>query len=400
MSSDIDLMPWFEKYVAPGATFNYCPLSVGMFDPKYYPNCVAAKGKAAYLAYVQPNLFSEKVHFYDTTMTEWVYLVSEDGKEVHARYNVSGILDGRRLPPAIDQVMAWKFDDSGLIYDTTLLTDTLFWNMFSRMSMGVQLAEAQKPASGGVSDHGLYSPLDDTISWADYVIYYNCLTVGFAGFAAGTIFMATQLQSASQKFRTALVVALLVDFILACQYAAGLASWTQAVAVSGFTVTVTGRPFMFNWLYSDLLGMPLSLVSLVLVMQLPVRETLIKSGALTVATVAMILFAFYGDTSTISLAIGVVFFGYILYELVLGLEETTRKQPANAASLVRFTRWFIALTWSAYPFVAVLPMIGTGTATAMKVAYTVLDLLMKAGSGILIWSITVCKTEVDGALLG
>merc|ERR1712023_416671 len=123
-----------------------------------------------------------------------------------------------------------------------------------------------------------------------------------------------------------------------------------------YTPELTHRPFMFDWLFSDLIGMPLSLIALLSVMELPLVETAKKSASLSVATVAMVLFAFFGDTNTGSLCIGIACFGYILYELVLGLADGASKQTPDAQGLVTFTRWFIVATWGAYPFVAVLPM--------------------------------------------
>ena len=145
-----------------------------------------------------------------------------------------------------------------------------------------------------------------------------------------------------------------------------------------YFVQVTHRPFMFNWLYSDIIGMPLSIVTLLLVMDLQTSVLVFKGPALSASTIAMVLFAFFGDVYSISLLAGVLLFMYILYELIIGLEEANAKQDPRAKNAVLATRWFVVITWAAYPFVAVLPMIGLGSAMGMKVAYTILDLLMKA----------------------
>jgi bacteriorhodopsin len=413
LSSDLDLMWWFHKYLAPDATFEFCPLSASFMDPRYYPNCVAARGKEEYLNYVRSNLYSKLVHFSQSTMTNWSYAVSEDGREVHARYNVSGLLENCRMPPRVDQLMAWKFNDEGLITDTALLTDTLFFHSFSRMALEGKCREAEMRAGVdgaaiapvSLADHGLYSPLEESVTWSIYVTYYNCLSVGFAGFASTVIFIWLQLPAVGKKYRTALIVALLVNFVAACEYAVAFASWSDAVVArnqgeGNYVVQVTHRPFMFNWLYSDLMGMPLSVVALLLVMDLEPGFLLSKAVALSVATIAMVLFALYGDVHSVSLFIGVVCFVYILYELVIGLENATAKQPPRAKNAVRVVRWFMVVTWTAYPCVAVLPMIGTGSAVDMKVAYTALDLLMKAVMACMIWGVAVLKSDKDGSLLG
>jgi len=412
LSSDIDLMPWFEKYLAPDTTFEFCPLSVGISDHTDYPNCVAAEGKEAYIQYVHHNLFSKRVHFSHTSMTEWMYAISEDGKEVHARYNVSGQLENCKLPPRIDQLMAWKFNDGGLITNTALLTDTLFLNKFSHMALEGKCHEAMM--SAGVEglavapvslvDHGLYSPLEGSISWSMYITYYNCLSVGFVGFACAAIFIWLQLPAVGKKYRTALIMTILVNLVAACEYAVAFASWNDAVMVGNqgegdYFVQVTHRPFMFNWLYSDIIGMPLSIVTLLLVMDLETSVLVFKGPALSASTIAMVLFAFFGDVYSISLLAGVLLFMYILYELIIGLEEANAKQDPRAKNAVLATRWFVVITWAAYPFVAVLPMIGLGSAMGMKVAYTILDLLMKAVMACLVWGVAALKSDSNGSLL-
>merc|ERR1719506_984173 len=71
------------------------------------------------------------------------------------------------MPPVVDQLMAFKFDDQGLIQDATLVIDTLFWNHFDYMAMDGKCAEAQARAGGGKAMSA--PPPTNIFHAADYV---------------------------------------------------------------------------------------------------------------------------------------------------------------------------------------------------------------------------------------
>lgn len=244
--------------------------------------------------------------------------------------------------------------------------------------------------------------MGSTLTFGQYTVYWNTLSVGIFCFASMTVFIYSQLHAVSSAYKTAVVVAGLAPLISAIEFCMSLCSFNMAVAVQvhdgGYEVTTTGRPYLHDWLFADLTSMPISLIGLVLVLHVGVKETLSLCGSLAAATVGMLLFAFYGDTNTLSLMVGIALFAFIAFMLVVGLEKHTSRQPMEAQGAVRFLRWFILVSWAAYPFIAVLPMMGFGgplTWKVMQIGYAVCDICIKGVVACLTWVVAARKTEVD-----
>lgn len=92
-------------------------------------------------------------------------------------------------------------------------------------------------------------------------------------------------------------------------------------------------------------------------------------------------------------------FLWIVFELFVSLKSSISNQPEEARGLVNSARWLVVLSWSFYPIVFVLPMLGLsgGAAeTAVQIGYSIADVVAKAVFGILIYMIAVKKSEAEG----
>merc|ERR1712228_50095 len=98
-------------------------------------------------------------------------------------------------------------------------------------------------------------------------------------------------------------------------------------------------------------------------------------------------------------------FCYIVHELLVGLAAATasEKDPKVRGLILR-AQWITVVSWLTYPVVYVFPMLGFSGAravVAIQVGYCVSDIISKCGVGLIIYSITSAKSQLekDGALL-
>merc|ERR1719355_113494 len=126
------------------------------------------------------------------------------------------------------------------------------------------------------------APLPVGITYGQYLAVYNALSFGIAGMGSATIFFWLQMPQVLKKFRTALAITGLVTAIATYHYVRIFNSWVYAFHVSNggghstgeYTVSLSGEPFNDAYRYVDwLLTVPLLLIELILVMQLPKAET-------------------------------------------------------------------------------------------------------------------------------
>merc|ERR1711904_413215 len=104
-------------------------------------------------------------------------------------------------------------------------------------------------------------------------------------------------------------------------------------------------------------------------------------------------------------AAAMVPFGYIAFELLVGLAGATSMEPNDKVKALVFrSQWVTVLSWLTYPVVYVFPMLGlTGSSAvvAIQCGYCASDIISKCGVGLIIYSITAAKSEIEanGALL-
>ena len=101
-----------------------------------------------------------------------------------------------------------------------------------------------------------------------------------------------------------------------------------------------------------LLTVPLLLIELILVMQLPAEESSRKMWTLGAASGFMVAFGYPGEVRDdpagrwFYWAVSMCPFMYVLYELYFGLAEATKKHAPSVASLIASARYITAISWS------------------------------------------------------
>ena len=235
----------------------------------------------------------------------------------------------------------------------------------------------------------------------------NFFSFAIAAMAAATAFLWLNRSQVSRYYRPALTISGLVTFIALYHYFRIYGSWTSAYTISdGVVIATGGGGFNDAYRYVDwLLTVPLLLVELILVMKLSKSETVSKSVRLGLLAAIMVVLGYPGETSDVAStrwiwwSLSMIPFLWIVYELFVSLKASIANQPAEARGLVNSARWLVVLSWSFYPIVYVLPMIGlTGGAAsaAVQIGYSIADVVAKAVFGILIYMIAVRKSEAEG----
>jgi len=210
----------------------------------------------------------------------------------------------------------------------------------------------------------------------------------------------------------------LVTFIAAYHYIRIFNSWVDAYQYSpGKLVdgameigapTLTGIPFNDAYRYMDwLLTVPLLLIEILLVMKIPDAEYGGKAQALGWSAALMIVSGYYGELIVtgdltprwICWFISMVFFLYVVYELLVGLAEATNKEDDPAVKQrIQSAQIITVISWCTYPVVYLFPMLGVtaqSAVVAIQVGYCASDIISKCGVGLLIYQITYAKSNKE-----
>merc|ERR1712199_105171 len=174
---------------------------------------------------------------------------------------------------------------------------------------------------------------------------------------ACTIFFFARLSSFHEKYKTALCFTGLVTLIACYHYFrifnSFVDSYTMKKGCDGYALadfpngnyncgyTASGVYYNDAYRYMDwLLTVPLLLIEIVLVMQLPAEETFKQSALLGVSSAAMIPLLF------------------IVYTLVIGLAKAAdADEREDVALLCKQACWWTVISWCTYPIVYILPML-------------------------------------------
>jgi len=247
---------------------------------------------------------------------------------------------------------------------------------------------------------------------------YNTLSFSLASMMATTIYLWFRSFSVKDKFQSAVIISGLVTFIAAYHYMRIFNSWVEAyhfpVADENGTVgdpTLTGIPFNDAYRYMDwLLSVPLLLIEILLVMNIPEAEFSSKAWTLGLGSALMIISGYYGELVVtgdltprwVCWALSMLFFLYIVYELLVGLSAATnRETDENVKGKIKTAQLMTVVSWCTYPVVYLFPMLGINAAHAVvsiQVGYCVSDIISKCGVGLLIYQITYAKSNKTGLL--
>jgi len=190
-------------------------------------------------------------------------------------------------------------------------------------------------------------------------------------------------------------------------------SWVDAYSytVGVANPTLTGVPFNDAYRYMDwLLTVPLLLMEILFVMKLSPEVMASKSWTLGVASALMIVSGYYGELCItgdlkprwICWFISMVFFVFIVFELLVGLSEATAAETdKEIRGKIGTAQVVTVISWCTYPVVYLFPMIGINAANAVvsiQIGYCVSDIISKCGVGLLIYQITLAKSQKEGLI--
>ena len=246
-----------------------------------------------------------------------------------------------------------------------------------------------------------------------FQLVYNVLSFSLASMMASTLFFWFRIPSVHEKYKTALTITSLVTFIAAYHYFRIFNSWVEAYEYPRFHGNISdprlsGKPFNDAYRYMDwLLTVPLLLIEIVLVQKLSPADTFTKSRNLGCASALMIIIGYPGELivegDALSgrwayWALAMVPFAYVVYELLVGLKSATdMEEHEEIRSLLQIAQYATVISWLTYPIVYILPMLGLKGASlvvGIQCGYCVSDVISKCGVGIIIYSITIAKSEV------
>ena len=253
-----------------------------------------------------------------------------------------------------------------------------------------------------------------TLTMGEYSLVFNFFSFTIASMLAAGAFFILAKHRVAPKYRISLVVSTLVVGIAAYHYFRITASWADAFMISeAGNYISSGKPFNDAYRYVDwLLTVPLLLVELVLVLNLP-RE---KSGPmltkLVIAAALMIGLGYPGEILSADTMfsergfwglVSSIPFAYILYILYGELGTAMSNQNDRVRVLFRNIRLLLIFTWGFYPIVYMAPFFGlTGASSqvAIQVGYTLADVMAKAGYGVMIYAIAREKSLAEGYKVG
>lgn len=213
------------------------------------------------------------------------------------------------------------------------------------------------------------------------------------------------------KYRTALCVSGLVTLIAFYHYLRIFQSWTEAYEFAPVTEESTdymckasGKPFNDAYRYMDwLLTVPLLLIELILVMDLDKATEAALSMKLGAAAALMIILGYPGEitldhgTRWLFWFLAMLPFCYIVFTLFVSLKDAVEKQDPAARDLVSTARWVTIISWSTYPIVYILPMLGFDTANSalvgIQVGYSISDFVSKCVLGLMVTRIAIAKSK-------
>jgi len=246
-----------------------------------------------------------------------------------------------------------------------------------------------------------------------YQAVYNVLSFSLASMMATTMYLWFRSFAVKDQYQSAVVISGLVTFIAAYHYFRIFNSWVDAYAydkVSG-NPSLTGVPFNDAYRYMDwLLTVPLLLIEILLVMKLDGETFSSKAWTLGFGAALMIASGYYGELVItgdltprwICWFVSMVFFLYIVYELLVGLGEATNSETdPTVRGKIRVAQVMTVISWCTYPVVYLFPMLGINAAEAVvsiQLGYCVSDIISKCGVGLVIYQISYAKSGKVGLL--
>jgi len=246
-----------------------------------------------------------------------------------------------------------------------------------------------------------------------YQAVYNVLSFALASMMATTVYLWFRSFAVQAQYRSAVLISGLVTFIAAYHYIRIFNSWVEAYhySVDKADPELTGVPFNDAYRYMDwLLTVPLLLIEILLVMKLSDADYSSKAWNLGVGSALMIVSGYYGELTVtgdltprwICWLISMMFFLYIVYELLVGLSAATNSEAdPTIKGKIQTAQIMTVISWCTYPIVYLFPMLGINAAQAVvsiQIGYCASDIISKCGVGLLIYQITYAKSSKEALL--
>jgi len=239
----------------------------------------------------------------------------------------------------------------------------------------------------------------------EYSLVYNVFSFVIAAMGAAFFFFILSRDLVSKKYRIAIYVSAIVTLVACYHYFRIFNSWESAYVLQNGFYKLSGVPFNDAYRYVDwLLTVPLLMVELIAVLNLPWDKSKSLFTKLAGAAFAMILLGYPGEISSDSATrmlffiLSMIPFIYIMYVLYFRLGDSIVDQPQSVKSSVSFLRNLTLVAWSFYPIAYLLQdFLGSSTGVvAVQVGYSIADVVAKCGYGLIIYWIARIKTENDG----
>merc|ERR1711865_946097 len=233
-----------------------------------------------------------------------------------------------------------------------------------------------------------------------YQAVYNCLSFALASMMATTMYLWFRSTAVADKYKSAVLISGLVTFIAAYHYIRIFNSWVDAYHYS--VGKVEGGALEMQ--------APLLLIEILLVMKLDDATFSSKAWNLGVGSALMIASGYCGELVVsgdltprwMCWAISMIFFLYIVNELLNGLAEATAAETdPTIAAKIRTAQVWTVISWCTYPVVYLFPMFGINAAHAVvgiQVGYCCSDIISKCGVGIVIYQISYAKSNKEALL--
>ena len=234
---------------------------------------------------------------------------------------------------------------------------------------------------------------------------------------ATTMYLWFRSTAVADKYKSAVIISGLVTFIAAYHYMRIFNSWVEGyhykAGPDGNTTDphLTGVPFNDAYRYMDwLLTVPLLLLEILLVMKLPADKLNTKAWTLGLGSALMIVSGYYGELVItgdltprwVCWFLSMVFFLYIVYELMVGLSAATDAEDNEfVKEKIKNAQLMTVISWCTYPVVYLFPMLGLGGGTSVvsvQLGYCVSDIISKCGVGLVIYQISKAKSDIDEPL--
>ena len=204
---------------------------------------------------------------------------------------------------------------------------------------------------------------------------------------ASTVFFLVERQNVDDKWKTSMTVAALVTGVAWYHYTYMREVWAMG----------DGSPLVYRYI-DWLITVPLQVVEFYLILAAIGVGTFVMFRNLMGASIVMLVAGFFGESgamdgtlelsSTVWWFIGMLGWGYILYELWSGdVKEASETGSPSVQYAFNSMRMIVTVGWAIYPLGYLM---GAGTIDGMgtddmNILYNVADLVNKGAFGMMIW---------------